>query len=88
MQTTPELDTFTDDPVRVMRWTKAEKVKFPYEHSRPLPTTTAQAALDYIKVLTEGFPLQIRYAMALPLWYRFADAWCDTGDEQESLRVI
>lgn len=88
MQTTPELDTFRDDPVRVMRWTAAGREKFPYEHGRPLPRETAQRAIDYIKVLVEPYPLQLRYAMARPLWYRFADAWCDTGDEQESLRVI
>lgn len=83
-----EKDIVNDDVAFHLKWTDAEKTKFPYEHSRPLPQETAQKAIDYIAVITKRYPFQIRWAMARPLWERFAKEWCDTGDEQKALRVI
>lgn len=85
---TEEMDTLQDNPKVAVKWDSSQKEMFPYKHSRPLPHETAQRALDYIAVLTKIYPFQIRYAMARPLWYRFAQEWCDTGDERKSLRVI
>lgn len=84
----PERDTLQETPTTSMRWIKVDKGEFEYTHSRPLPKDTAQKALDYIAAITAKYPFQIRYAMAIPLWERFAQTWCNTGDEQESLRVI
>lgn len=61
---------------------------FPYRHSRDLSKDTARKAHDYIRVLVKKYPFQIRYAMALPLWERFCEAWCDTGDEAKALGAI
>ena len=83
-----DIDTVQEDLKPALKWSKATETKMPYEHRRPLPKATAQKALDYIAVLTAQYPVQMRYAMALPLWYRFAQEWCDTGSERESLRVI
>ena len=84
----PKRDTLQETPNTSMRWTKVEKGEFEYSHSRPLPTETAQKAIDYIAAITSKYPFQIRFAMAKPLWERFATEWCNTGDEKESLRVI
>lgn len=86
--TVEELDTLQDSPKVALKWKSSDKGMFPYTHSRQLPKEVAQKAIDYIAVLTEEYPFQIRYAMAVPLWKRFAQEWCDTGDEQKSLRVI
>jgi hypothetical protein len=61
---------------------------YPYAHSRDLPRDTARKAFKYIKVLTRDYPFQMRNAMGLPLWERFAEEWCDTGDESKALRAI
>lgn len=82
------LDTLQEEPTKSLKWTNVENVKFPYNHRRPLSQKNAQKALDYIAVLTKQYPFQIRWAMAVPLWKRFAEAWCETGDIKESLRVI
>lgn len=90
MRTTPELDTLQDKPEVHVKWTNIEEMQksFPYKHGRDLPRTTAKKAITYIETLTRPYPFQMRYAMALPLWYRFCDAWCDTGDEQYALGKI
>lgn len=84
----PEKDTLQETPDVSMRWVVAEEGDFDYSHSRPLPKETAQKAIDYIAVLTKQYPFQLRYTMAIPLWERFAETWCNTGDEEEALRVI
>lgn len=85
---TAELDIAEDTAESSLRWSSAEKELFPYPHTRPLRTETAQKAIDYIAHITAKYPFQMRYAMAMPLWKRFAREWCDTGDEQKALRVI
>jgi hypothetical protein len=85
---TIEKDTLQESPEKSMRWTKAENTKFDYEHRRPLPTATAQHAIDYIDAIVRKYPFQIRYAMAIPLWERFAEEWCSSGDEAKALRGI
>lgn len=87
-KTSPEKDTLRDRPEKSSKWKKASKGMFPYKHNRPLTAKQAQRAIDYIDVIVKKYPFQIRYAMALPLWYRFADEWCATGNEQEALRAI
>lgn len=87
-KTTVELDTLQEETKPAMKWTKVEREMFPYTHSRPLPHAVGQRALDYIAVLTKQYPFQIRYAMAIPLWKRFAQEWCDTGNEVASIAKI
>lgn len=84
----PKRDTLQETPDVSMRWTDVKKGEFEYTHSRPLPNDTAQKAIDYIAAITAKYPFQIRFAMATPLWERFAETWCNTGDEEEALRVI
>jgi hypothetical protein len=81
-------DTVSEEPAPHLGWKSAENPSFPYEHGRPLETATAQKALDYISAIVRPYPFQLRYAMALPLWERFAREWCDTGDVQKALRAI
>jgi hypothetical protein len=83
-----ERDTLTEEPGASLGWKSADDPAFPYEHGRGLPKPTAQKAIDYIDHLTRKYPFQIRYAMALPYWHRFAQAWCETGDEKKALRAI
>jgi len=71
-----------------MAWTDISNKAFPYPHSRPLPVKTAQQALHYIAAIVRKYPFQLRYSMAMPLWDRFCEAWCDTGDEKKSLLSI
>lgn len=71
-----------------MRWANVAAGEFEYTHGRQLPTETAQKAIDYIAAITQKYPFQIRYAMAIPLWERFAMTWCDSGSEEESLNAI
>jgi hypothetical protein len=61
---------------------------FPYEHTRKLDEYTAEKAHKYIRELTKNYPFQLRFAMALPLWERFAEEWCATGDEKRALGAI
>lgn len=61
---------------------------FTYSHSRPLPKKTAEKAMLYIRAIVAKYPFQLRKAMARPLWDRFAEMWCETGDESKSLRAI
>lgn len=71
-----------------MAWTDISKRAFPYDHERPLPVSSAQKAMNYIAAIVRVYPFQIRYSMAMPLWDRFCDAWCETGDEGRSLLAI
>lgn len=84
----PKKDTLQETHEVSMKWVKADAGLFDYSHSRPLPQRTAQKAIDYIATITKQYPFQIRFAMAQPLWERFAQEWCDTGDEKKALRVI
>ena len=59
-----------------------------YTHDRPLPWATARRALRYISAITAKYPFQLRYAMMLPLWYRFTESWCDTGSEGAAMSHI
>jgi len=67
---------------------------FPYEHSRAMPKELARKAHLYIRSIVQGdedrpgFPFQLRYLMALPLWDRFCEEWCATGDEAKALGAI
>jgi hypothetical protein len=81
-------DTLTETVGKTQQWTSVKKRAFPYEHSRPLPLTTAKAGLAYITSLVKPYPFQLRYVMARPLWFRFTEAWCDTGDEKKALLAI
>jgi hypothetical protein len=87
-KTTVEKDTLQETPEKSAKWAKAENTKFDYNHRRPLPTTVAQHAIDYISVIVKDYPFQLRYAMAIPLWERFAEEWCVSGDEAKALRGI
>jgi hypothetical protein len=81
-------DTFTPEK-GVMGWTDISKGgAFPYEHSRPLPLQDAEQAMKYIKSITAKYPVQLRYALAIPLWRRFTQTWCETGDLKKALRGI
>ena len=85
-KTSAEKDTLHEKPSK--RWMSVDNPILNYSHSRPLPKSTAKKAIKYINQLVSIYPFQMRYAMALPLWERFAQAWCDTGDEKEALRVV
>jgi hypothetical protein len=81
-------DTLTESIGNTQSWAKVDKKAFPYEHSRPLPKATAKKALALIEALVKPYPFQLRYAMARPLWFRFTEAWCDTGDEKKALLAV
>lgn len=87
-RTTPEQDTLMDSPEKSLRWTELSNQMFPYEHPRPLPNKVAQKAIEYIDAIVKEYPFQLRFHMATPLWERFADEWCATGDEGKALRGI
>lgn len=61
---------------------------FQYNHSRPLPKKTARKAMAYIRAISSKYPFQVRKTIASPLWERFAQEWCDSGDELKSLKAI
>jgi hypothetical protein len=85
---TPESDTLKDEVGKHMSWTDLSNKAFPYEHGRPMPMALARKAINYITAIVKQYPFQLRYTMALPLWARFCEAWCDTGDEQKALLAI
>jgi hypothetical protein len=87
-KTSPERDTLQESPEKKASWTDVSTTMFEYDHPRPLPNVVAQKAIDYIETIVKGFPFQIRYHMAIPLWERFAEEWCSTGDEDRSLGAI
>jgi hypothetical protein len=81
-------DTYQPDN-KPMAWLDVSKGGyFPYEHKRTLLQPDAEQALKYIKAITAKYPMQLRYAMAVPLWNRFAQTWCETGDLKKALRGI
>lgn len=84
----PVRDLVSDDVKSSMMWIDVDNGLFDYDHSRPLPVSVAQEALNYINVITKKYPFQIRYSMAKPLWARFAEAWCETGDAAASMNRI
>ena len=61
---------------------------FPWDHDRTIKVQDAKEAIALIDKAVSGFPFQIRYAMALPLWYRYATVFCETGDQQKALAEI
>lgn len=87
-RTSVERDTLQETPEISLKWMKAENTAFDYDHRRPLPIETAQKAINYIEQLVKCFPFQIRYAMAQPLWIRFVEEWCESGDEKKALDAI
>jgi hypothetical protein len=82
-----DLDTLQDTYVKP-KWRNVDHTRFPYSHSRDLPVEVASQAINYIDAIVKQYPFQLRYTMALPLWKRFTQEWCDTGDIEKSLRVI
>lgn len=62
--------------------------KFKYYHTRSLPPDVAKKAIKYIIAIVAKYPFQARRGMASPLWKRFCEEWCETGDESKSLRAI
>src|SRR6478752_6683634 len=79
-------DICSEKPVKHLKWTDLKSIGWnkpvPYSHDRPLPYKTAKKGMKYITAIIqkEGYPFQMTYAMMLPLWYRFTEAWCDHGD--------
>jgi len=69
-------------------WANIENEYFPWEHSRPINVDDVQKAVDYIKAIVSEYPFQLRHAMALPLWERFAEEFCNTGDVRKALNSI
>jgi hypothetical protein len=84
------IDRCTESPASHMGWTKVNKdyLGFPYDHGRSLRIRDAEAAVKKIEEEVKVFPFQIRYAMALPLWKRFADMYCQSGDIELALEYI
>lgn len=62
--------------------------KFIYKHSRTLPKPIAAKAIKYIICICKKYPFQVRMQMAIPLWERFCQEWCETGDEIKSLKAV
>ena len=83
-----KLDRCIEKPTKHMAWHSIKEFMMPYTHNRPLPKRSAKRALDYIAAITKSYPFQLRYSMALPLWYRFCQAWCETGEEGVALNAI
>jgi hypothetical protein len=88
-------DVFAEDPSKHMVWADQKTIMFDgsgkylnYRHNRVLSNKDCQTALDFIASLVKIYPVQLRYAMARPLWNRFCEAWCDSGDLKASLLSI
>lgn len=80
------IDICVENPAKHSAWKKVGK--FPYQHNRKLPDAIAQRAIDYISVLVKNYPFQLQFVMALPLWERFAQSWCEYGDERRAMKDI
>lgn len=80
--------TKDDMPSAKTRGTPLQGFPFEYTHNRPLPRKTASKAMMYIRAICAEYPIESRHGIAKPLWNRFQEAWCDTGDEGKSLRAI
>lgn len=86
-----EQDTLYDSPDTAGQWWRVENKAFYYNHGRGVSVENVQRALDRIKEVlddVERIPFQLQYHMALPLWERFAEEYCDTGDVEKALRAI
>jgi hypothetical protein len=81
-------DRLQDLPEKSLKWQDVERMLFPYAHPRPLPRDTAEKAINYIKAIVRDYPFQLQYTMALPYWERFSQVWCESGDEDKSMREI
>jgi hypothetical protein len=82
-------DSVSKDSIKsAMGWMDIDKPYLPYEHRRRLPKDVARRAANYIACICEQYPFQLRYTMALPLWERFAEEWCESGEEEKALRAI
>lgn len=81
-------DRVQETPEPSMAWGDASAGAFPYAHPRSLPGQVAQEAIRYIKVIVQPYPFQLRYSMAVPLWERFAQKWCETGDARKAMMEI
>ena len=62
--------------------------KKPGRDYRDLPEYHAEQARQYIAVVCQRYPLQVRVLLGLPMWLRFCQAWHDTGDRRKAMRVI
>lgn len=84
------LDQCTETPSKHMGWNQvsSDSLSFPWRHERPIKVREAQEAVRSIEEQVKGFPFQIRFAMALPLWYRYSDSYCQSGDQEKALREI
>jgi hypothetical protein len=90
-----EEDQFIDSPVEFMKWSSYKTIgvngygKFlQYNHDEPLSKKDCQNALDYIAALVSVYPVQLRLAMARPLWTRFCETYCDYGDAKAAMNSI
>ena len=83
-------DVCVDEPSTHLGWrvVNPRHLGFPWEHDRNLKVNEAKEAINRIDAEVAGFPFQIRYAMALPLWYRYAAMYCETGDQEKALAEI
>jgi hypothetical protein len=84
------VDICTESSVPHLGWKVVNQshLGFPYNHDRVLKVNQASDAINIIDDKVKGFPFQIRYAMALPLWYRYADMYCTSGDHEKALKSI
>jgi hypothetical protein len=86
-RTDPAKDTCRDDYDSRKSY-KLEGNIFKYHHGRPLPKEEAEAAIEYISIIMRRYPFQLRYNLARPLWDRFCEEWCQSGDAAKSMRAI
>jgi hypothetical protein len=84
------LDRCSESPASHMGWTKVNPqfLGFDYAHERTLKVGDAETAIKKIEKEVSVFPFQIRYAMAVPLWERFADMYCQSGDVELAVEYI
>jgi hypothetical protein len=90
MMNSQVIDVCTESPTPHLGWKVVNQshLGFPYHHDRMLGVNHASAAIKVIDSKVKDFPFQIRYAMALPLWYRYADMYCATGDQDKAIGSI
>ena len=90
MSTVSVKDRCTEKPQKHLGWKKVNNnfLGFPWEHDRVLKVSHAQEAVNKIDAQVRVFPFQLRYAMARPLWYRYANMYCETGDQDKAMAEI
>lgn len=83
-------DVCVEEPTKHLGWkvVNPSHLGFPWEHDRSIKVNQAKEAISKIDEAVAGFPFQIQYAMALPLWYRYAAMFCETGDQEKALAEI